>query len=188
MTSPFSVVLDAFEVALAISFLLSLVYRGEQRSILGQSDGTGGPLVRSLRGFSRCAPSGVRESSRKLQIGAAVEFLQAVETEPADPLGRELAAVVTHLTFNTVNEEAELAGIQLPLVGGSVETAEQLLAVEGLAAAVALDHFEGLRNGALVGGEAVAARAALAPPANGAIGDAAGLEGLRLGVAAGTGH
>lgn len=87
MTRPFSVVIGAFEVALGISFLLSLGFRGEHRSILRRSDGTEDPLVRYLRGFSRDAPSGVRESSRKLQVGAAVELLQPLEAEVADAPG-----------------------------------------------------------------------------------------------------
>ena len=41
MTRPFSVVIAALEVALGISFLLSLGFWGEHRSILRASDGTG---------------------------------------------------------------------------------------------------------------------------------------------------
>jgi hypothetical protein len=141
-----------------------------------------------LRGFSRFAPSGVRQSSRKLQIGAAVEFLQAIEAELADPSRRQLAAGLADLPFNTVNEEAELPRVELPLVGGSVERAEELVAVEGLMGAVALDHDEGLGNRALVGGEAVSARRALAAPADGAVWDATRFECLGRGVAAGTVH
>jgi hypothetical protein len=86
-----------------------------------------------------------------------VDFLQAPETELADPLGRQLAAGVADLSFNTINEETELSRVELALVSRSVETAEQLVAIEGLALAIALDHLERLRNGALVGGEAVSA-------------------------------
>jgi hypothetical protein len=64
----------------------------------------------------------------------------------------------------------------------------ELLAIEGLAAAVALDHLECFRHGALVGGEAVAAGGALAAAADSAVRDAAGLKGLGGGVAAGTIH
>src|SRR5689334_7906442 len=115
MTRPFSVVRPAFEVALAISFLLSSGLRGEPRSIVFASDGTGVPLVRSLRGFSRGAPGGIRKSSRKLQIGAAVELRQTLEAELPDSDRAELSAVLPDLTFNTVNEEAQLAGVELAL-------------------------------------------------------------------------
>src|SRR5262245_11867273 len=52
MTRPFSVVLAALEVALAINSLLSLGFRGEHRSILGAPDGTEPQLLPCLRGFS----------------------------------------------------------------------------------------------------------------------------------------
>ena len=117
-----------------------------------------------------------------------VQFLEALETELSDVLGGQLATVVPNLSLDTVNEEAELPGIEPPLVGGSVQAAEKLLAIEGLAAAVALDHLQDLRHGPLVGGEAVAALGALTAPASGAVGDAARLEGLGGGVAAGTVH
>src|SRR3954451_13105685 len=138
MTRPFSVVFAALEVALGISFLLSLGFWGEHRSILRGSDRTVRSLVRYLRGFSRSAPSGVRQSSRKLLIGAAVDPGQSVETELGDSLGAQLAAAVADLPFNPVNEEAELPGIEGALVGRPVEAPEQLLTVEGLAMAIAL--------------------------------------------------
>src|SRR3954453_639576 len=107
MTRPFSVVLAALEVALAISVLLSLVYRGEQSSILRESDGTGAPLVRSLRGFSRRAPGGIRQSSRKLQIGPAVDLRQSVEAELADPSGIQLAPRPAQLLLHDIRDERE---------------------------------------------------------------------------------
>jgi hypothetical protein len=73
-------------------------------------------------------------------------------------------------------------------VAGPVETAEQLLPIEGLAAAVPLDHLGRLWDGPLIGGEAVTAFGALAAPADGAVGYATGLEGLGGGVAARAGH
>jgi hypothetical protein len=176
------------EVALAIRFLLSLRFRGELRSILRESDGTVARLVRYLRGFSRCAPSGVRESSRKLQIGAAVELLQTGEAELGDSLGAEFSAPVAELLLDTINDEGEAAGVDVAFVAGPVEAAEQLPSIEGLAGSVPLDDLRGLRDRPLVGGEAVAARRALAAPADGAVRDAAGLEGLGGGVAPGTVH
>src|SRR5206468_9349305 len=126
MTRPFSVVLDAFEVALAISFLLSLRFWGEHRSILGASDGTRASLVRYLRGFSRRAPSGIRKSSRKLQIGAAVEFLQAIQAELGDPRRGELSAPVPELLLDTINDEGEAPGIHVALVCCSGEAPQEL--------------------------------------------------------------
>jgi hypothetical protein len=175
-------------VALAISFLLSLGFWGEHRSILCESDGTVAGLVRYLRGFSRSAPSGIRKSSRKLQIGAAVELSQSVETEFGDAGGVDLTAEVAELAFNTINDQGEGAGVDVPLVACPGEAAEQLLSIEGLARAVALDHLRRLRDRPLVGREAVAAAGALAAPADGAVGDATGLEGLGGGVAAGAVH
>src|SRR3954447_258325 len=97
MTRPFSVVIAALEVAFGISFLLSLGFWGEHWSILRGPDRTMGPLVRYLRGFSRSAPSGIGQSSRKLLIGAAVDPGQPVETELGDSLGAQLAAGVADL-------------------------------------------------------------------------------------------
>src|SRR4051794_28985175 len=188
MTRPFSIVLAALEVALAISFLLSLCFRGEQSSILRESDGTGASLLPCLRGFSRRAPSRVRESSRKLQIGPAVEFAQSIETELADSLGAQLAAGVPDLLLDNIGDEGEAARIHVALVGRPGQASQQLPAIEQLPAAIALDHFETLRDGPLIGGDAMAAGAALAPPADGAIPPLAGLEGLGGGVAAGAGH
>jgi hypothetical protein len=176
------------EVALAISFLLSLVFRGEQSSILRESDGTGAALVRYLRGFSRCAPSRIRESSRKLQIGPAVEFLKSIETELADPGGAELASGSPDLLLDNISNEGEAAGIHVALMGRPGQASQQLLPIERLPAAIALDHYEMLGDGPLIGREAVAARAALAPAAHSAVRDAPGLEGLGGGVATGTVH
>jgi hypothetical protein len=64
----------------------------------------------------------------------------------------------------------------------------ELLAIERLAAAVALDHLDRLRDGALVGREPVPAGGALAAAADGAVRDAAGLKDLGGGVAPGTIH
>src|SRR5258705_13051271 len=97
MTRPFSVVVPALEVALAISCLLSLCFWGELRSILCAPDGTGALLLPCLRGFSRFAPSDIRESSRKLQVGAAVELLQSFETELGYSRRAQLSSRVTSL-------------------------------------------------------------------------------------------
>src|SRR6476469_2309535 len=146
MTRPFSVVVAALEVALAISFLLSLCFRGEQSSILRESDGIGASLLSCLRGFSRRAPSGVRESSRKLQIGPAVELAQSIETDLADPLGAQVAAGGPDLLLDNISNRGEAAGIHVALMGGPGQASQQLLPIERLPATVALDHFETLRD------------------------------------------
>jgi hypothetical protein len=71
---------------------------------------------------------------------------------------------------------------------GSEERGAELVPVELLTAAVPLDHLDAFGDGPLVGGEAVAARRALAAAADGAVRHAPGLEGLGGGVAAWTVH
>jgi hypothetical protein len=118
-----------------------------------------------------------------------VEFPQSLQTELADPGGAQLAAGVADLTLNPVNEEAELPRIKLALVGGAIEAPEQLRAIERLAVPIALDHLQRLRDGPLVGGEAMTTLRALAPaPKSGATLGLAGLEDGGGGVAAGTVH
>ena len=70
------------------------------------------------------------------------------------------------------------SGADRPSAGRPRETAQQLLAVEALAPAVALDHVEPRLLGALVGREALAAGGALAAPAH-AVGDRTGVDHLR---------
>jgi hypothetical protein len=117
-----------------------------------------------------------------------VEVSKTVEAELRDPSRAQLATRLAGLPLDAVDEERELPRIDIPLVGGAVEAGEELVAIEGLAAAVALDHLERLRDRAFVGGEAVTAGAAFAAPADSAIGDPPGLEGPRRGVAPGTVH
>jgi hypothetical protein len=189
MTRPFSVVIGALEVAFGISFLLSLGYWGEHRSILRRPDGTEDRLVRYLRGFSRCTPSGIRQSSRKLQIGAAVDLLQSVKTELADPRSAQPSAGVPGLMLDPVDDLIESPGIDVALVRGANERAEELLVIERLDLSVPLDHLEDFRDGALVGREAMTARAALAAtPKRGAGVGLAGLEDGGRALAAGTVH
>jgi hypothetical protein len=58
---------------------------------------------------------------------------------------------------------------------GPEERGAELVPVERLTSSVPLDHLDGLRDGPLVGGEAVAARRALAAAADGAVRHAPGL-------------
>jgi hypothetical protein len=131
---------------------------------------------------------GVRESSRKLEIGAAVQLSQAVQAELADAGCTQLSALLAELLLDDFDDEGEATRVHVALVGGSGQAAKELLPIEGLAGAVPLDHLEDLRNGALIGGEAMPAFGALTAPANGSVGDATGLEGPGGGVAAGAVH
>src|SRR5215211_897309 len=146
MTRPFSVV-RPFEVALAISCLLSSGLWGEPRSILRAPDRTRGQVVPCLRGFSRERHSPLRQSSRKLQIGAAVELAQAVEAELGDSGGWQLACRVADLSLNTISNEGEAAGVDVAFMAGPGEAAKQLLTIERLPGPVPLDHRELLRYG-----------------------------------------
>jgi hypothetical protein len=114
--------------------------------------------------------------------------LQSFETELCDSRRAQLSTIAAELLLNTIDNGGETTWIHVAFVGGAGEAPEHLLAVEGLARAVALDHLEGLRDRPLIGGEAVTAGGALAAPADAAVRDAAGLEGLGGGVAAGTVH
>ena len=69
-------------------------------------------------------------------------------------------------------DRLELVGADRPPAGRPGEPAQELLAVEALAPAVALDHVHARLLGALVGGEALAAAGALAAPAHGVRGRA----------------
>jgi hypothetical protein len=117
-----------------------------------------------------------------------VELLEAGEAEVGDAGGLDFPAAVAELAFNTIDDQGEGAGVDVPLVARPGEAAEQLLSIEGLAAPVALDHLRDLRDGTLVSGEAMAAAGALPAAADGAVVDAAGLEGLGGRVAARTIH
>jgi hypothetical protein len=111
-----------------------------------------------------------------------------VEAELGDPGRAQLSAVVAEFLLDTINNEGEPTRVHVALVGGTGETAEELVAIERLAVAVSLDHLGNLRDGALVGGEAVAATGALAAAPDGTIRYAPSLEGLGGRVAAGAVH
>jgi hypothetical protein len=117
-----------------------------------------------------------------------IEPAQTVEAELADPGGAELSAVLSQLSFDPLDQEAELPRVHVPLVARAVEAGEELVAIERLVRAVALDHPGDLRDRPLVGGEAMAAGAALTAPAYGAVRYAAGLQGSGGRVAAGAVH
>jgi hypothetical protein len=141
-----------------------------------------------LRGFSRQLRRTLRQSSRKLQIGPAVQSAEAFEAALADPLGPQLAAGVPELGLDALDDQIQVPWIDVALVGRPDQTGAELLAVERQPRPVALDHLEDVRNGAFIGGEAVAALRAAPPAADGVALGPAGLEDGGGGVAARTVH
>ena len=164
MTRPFSVVIAAFEVAFGISFLLSLGFWGEHRSILrrfGRNRGSANSLFAGIF---------MKSSERR-----PAEFPQTADrrrgrSSPA-PRGRARRSARRSARRRRRAPRARPGRRSRPSRRGStsrlwdarIERAEELLAIEGLAMAVALDDLEALRDGPLVGGEAMAARRALTP-------------------------
>jgi hypothetical protein len=187
MTRPFSVVPAAFEAALAIVFLLSLGLWGEHCSILRAPDGNRAAASSVFAGISWIRRGGVRESSRKLQIGAAIEPGEALEAELPDSLGRDLAHPL-RLGLDPLHDRLQLARVDVPLVGGANQAGAELVAVEGAAPAIPLDHLERVGDGALIGGEAMAALGALPAAPHGAVRDSPGFERVGGGGAPRTVH
>ena len=152
-------------------------------------DGTRQPACSVFAGISWNDSGPIRESSRKLQIGAAIELPQSLEAELADPLRLDLALSAQCGFLDPVGDRLQLARIHVALVGSAHQTAEQLLAVERLTLSVPLDHDDLIGDGPLEGGEAVAAAGALAAAAkSGAVLGVAGLQGPGGGLAAWTVH
>src|SRR6185436_19759626 len=84
----------------------------------------------------------------------------------ADARGLDLGAAAARLLHDPRADRLELVGADRPSAGRPRETAQQLLAVEALAPAVALDHLQLRLLGALVGREALATGGALTAPAH----------------------
>ena len=110
--------------------------------------------------------------------------------EVADALGLHLAAAAARLGGDPRGHRLELVGAHRPPAGRAGQAAQQLLAVEALAPAVALEHVEARLLGALVGGEALAAAARTR--AGGArrrrLGRRVSITRVRVGGAEGTEH
>src|SRR5262245_36010722 len=125
-------------------------------------DGTRQPASSVFAGISWEDPGPVRESSRKLQIGAPIELLKSLETELADLFGLDFAVPADCGFLDPVRDRLEVTRVDVPLVRGTHQATEKLLAVEGLAAPIPLDHHRRLGDCPLEGGEAPAALRALA--------------------------
>ena len=67
--------------------------------------------------FTRCS-SGIRKSSRKLQIGAVVELRQSFEAELPDPRGAQLAPGLPGLGLDALDDLLQPARIDVPLARG----------------------------------------------------------------------
>src|SRR2546427_2505127 len=99
-------------------------------------------------------------------IGDIVHLLQLAHHHLADHAARDLAlAEREDALLDPVDRLVHVLGRHRPLVQRAHEAGADLLAVVGNAGAVGLDHHGHRELDALVGGEALAAGLALAPPA-----------------------
>src|SRR5436305_7105279 len=136
------------------------------RELIGPCDGLGlEPAELCLEGrqvLDRAVDGGEHHGRDAVQSG------EPAEGELADPLGVGLAAVAAHGVADRVGDLVEPLGLDRALAGRgrSLESAQQLVAVEPLAPAVTLDDVHAQRVNPLVGREALAARLALAAPAD----------------------
>src|SRR3954469_589767 len=103
---------------------------------------------------------------REQHAADRVELGEAAQRQLPEEGGVDLGPGAADTRGDRVGELLELLLRHRALVRRSHEPAQQLLAVELLAPAVALEHGHGCRLGALVGGEALAAALALAPAAH----------------------
>ena len=136
--------------------------------------------------FTSCTAS--RKSSGRLEaavdrgeadVGDLVELGELAHHEVADAAGRHLAlAERAQALDHPVDRALDLLGRHRALAQREHHAAHQLVAVEVGAAAVLLHQARHLEVDALVGGEALLAGDALAPPA----------DGVRLEVGAGVDH
>ena len=112
--------------------------------------------------------------------GDFVEFFELVEDLAADDGGGDFAVVLGFdFVDDVVDEDVELGVGDGALDGGARDGGAELVAVELLVAAVALDDGEGGLDDFLVGGEAVGAGGADAPAADDvAAADGAGIDDL----------
>jgi hypothetical protein len=132
---------------------------GGPPSFLFRPDGNG------ATGFSVIAGVfiGIGESPGELEVGASIEPLEALEAELSDPAGAQIATGDLGLVLDPIDDQLEVAGIDVALVRRADEPGAELRPIEALAAAAALNDPGGLVLAALEAGEAPPA--ALTAPA-----------------------
>src|SRR5512133_3961148 len=163
----------------------------------GRNGSVDGELVLARQ---RVVPEAADDGSQLVQVGEVavhrgeldrahgIHAREAALGEVADAGGLRLAAAAASLLGDPGRDRLELVGADRPAAGRPGETAQQLLAIEALAPAVALDHVDARFLDALVGREALAALAALAPAAH-AVRAGAGVDHLGgIGRAEGAKH
>src|SRR3954452_6487374 len=106
---------------------------------------------------------------RELNGRDGVEHGEPTLREIADLARLDLRPAPPHRRRDRLRQFHQLLRAHGPLVGGPLEPSQELLAVESLAAAVALENGD-VRLSALIGGEAVATAAAFATAADGIAG------------------
>src|SRR3954452_4064580 len=100
-------------------------------------------------------------------IGDLVETGQRLHHEAADDIARNLAlARALELEHHRVDHALDLLGLDRALAQGDMDRARELVALEGLALPVLLDHGELAQLDALEGGEARRTVRTEAPPAD----------------------
>src|SRR5690242_692542 len=95
-----------------------------------------------------------------------VERLEAGHHRLADPRRFHFVAERFHLALHAADQPVDLARIDVALAAGMADCAGKLVAVEWLALSILLDDGEVAQLDPLEGGEARAARFALAAPAD----------------------
>jgi hypothetical protein len=109
---------------------------------------------------------GIGEGPGELEVGASIEPLQALEAELTDPVGAQVASRDLGLVLDPVDDQLELAGIDVALVRCADEPGAELRPIEALALAAPLHHPGGLVLAALEAGEAPPALLAAAAAAD----------------------
>src|SRR5437764_1887840 len=105
---------------------------------------------------------------RKSDVGDLVQLAQLVHDHLTDLLARDLhPPAAPQVGLDLVHDRAQLLLRDVAFLGRLAQAHDQLLRIEILAPAVLLDHVEGHRLDALVGGEALPAVEALAAAPDG---------------------
>src|SRR3954470_13980192 len=126
-------------------------------------------LVAADDGLELVEVAEVAVHGRELDRGDRVEHGEGALREVADLAGLDLRTAPPHRRRDRLRQLHQLLRTHGPLVGGPLEPSQELLAVESLATAVALENRD-VGLSALVCGEAVAAVAAFATAADGIAG------------------